>query len=153
MTTATQLAAERYPDTTLPSVLPLPSPPLTADDCVRYIRQLHVILNMNQTRLAEIMRIMSYHRATASTEEDTGGGGGGGTLDMPAATGSRALHTSVDRTTGEAVLFIDLLDALGVPTWFQVGGGGGGGDYHIDGGHADSIYTFEQLVDGGDANG
>jgi hypothetical protein len=31
--------------------------------------------------------------------------------------------------------------------------GGGGGDYNIDGGVADSIYTPEQFIDGGDANG
>lgn len=30
-------------------------------------------------------------------------------------------------------------------------GGGGGGDYNIDGGRADSIYTPEQSIDGGGA--
>jgi hypothetical protein len=29
--------------------------------------------------------------------------------------------------------------------------GGGGGPYHIDGGHANSIYTGDQLIDGGGA--
>lgn len=125
MTTATQLASERFPDTTLPSVLPLPSPPLTPEDCVRYLRQLHVILNMNQTRLAEIMRIVSYHRSTVSTDDDTGlgGEGTGGTSEMPAATGSGVQHAVVDRTTGQARFFIDTLDSSGDPYWYEVGSG------------------------------
>lgn len=125
MTTETQLAAERFPDTTLPSVLPLPQPPMTPEECVRYIRQLHVILNMNQTRLAEVMRIISYHRSTVSTDEDTGLGGEptGGLDEMPAATGSGVEHAFVDRTTGQARLFVDTLDSNGDPYWYEVGSG------------------------------
>lgn len=124
MTKEAQLAAERFPDTTLPSVLPLPSPPLTPEDCVRYIRQLHVILNMNQTRLAEIMRIISYHRSTVSTDDDTGDGEPtGGTADMPAATGSGVQHVTVDKVSGQARFFVDTLDESGNPYWFEIGSG------------------------------
>lgn len=123
MTTASQLAAERFPDTTLPSVLPLPSPPLTPEDCVRYLRQLHVILNMNQTRLAEIMRIMSYHRSTVSTDDDTGSGGEptGGTDAMPPASGSGVEHVVVDKVTGQARFFVDTFDSNGDPYWYEIG--------------------------------
>ena len=124
MTTEAQLAAERFPDTTLPSVLPLPSPPLTPEDCVRYLRQLHVILNMNQTRLAEIMRIISYHRSTVSTDDDTGDGEPtGGTADMPAATGSGVQHVTVDKTSGQARFFVDTFDDAGNPYWYEIGSG------------------------------
>ena len=144
----------RYPNISVPAVTPLPSPPANVDQVLHYLYRLHNVLAQNQTRLSEFARLIAYHRNTLSTEVDVGAGGtpSGGTDNMPPASGSLVQHVDIDRTTGEARLFVDIINELGEPEWFPVGGGGGG-DYHIDGGHADSIYTFEQLVDGGDANG
>jgi len=127
MTTASQLAAERYPDTAIPSVLSLPHPPVNADDCVRYIRQLHTILNQSQARLAEVLRILSYHRSTVSTDADTETGDGtqitGGTATMPAATESGVQHVDYNVTTEQARFFVDGADSAGDPKWYEVGVG------------------------------
>lgn len=113
---------ERYPDVSLPSVLPLPNPPMTADQTVLYVKQLHNVLAVNQTRLAEAIRVLSYHRSTVSTDADAGYGGvpTGGTDNMPPASGSRVIHVDEDETTGLTKLFIDLKNTLGVPEWFEL---------------------------------
>lgn len=115
---------ERYPDTTLPSVLPLPNPPRTPEQTVAYVRQLHSILAQNQARLAEIVRILGYHRSTASNASNDGGSGGeptGGTTNMPPASESLVQHVDFDPSTEQARFFFDGRDAAGDPAWYEIG--------------------------------
>jgi hypothetical protein len=133
MSTDDQLYQERYPDTTIPAAVPLRPPPRTADQAVGYLQQLHQFIQSNQARMSEILRILSYHRATVSTNADdpTDAGGSaatgsttpasGGTTTMPEAAGSGTMHASVNRDTKVVRLFVDTLDASGNPYWYEVG--------------------------------
>lgn len=125
MTTQLQLNTERYPDTTIPSVLPLPNPPMTPEQCVGYIRQLHSVIAQNQARMAEVIRILSYHRSIAAVEdaEDSGVGGGdssGGSADLPPATESKTTGWNLNIDTEQARVFFDFKDALGDPKWIPL---------------------------------
>lgn len=125
MTTQLQLNNERYPDTTIPSVLPLPNPPMTPEQCVGYIRQLHSVIAQNQARMAEVIRILSYHRSIAAVEdeEDSGVGGGdssGGAADLPPATESKTTGWNLNTDTEQARVFFDFKDALGDPKWIPL---------------------------------
>jgi hypothetical protein len=78
--------------------------------------------------------------------------GGTGLSDVPAngelLIGNGTGYTQATLTAGSNVTITN-----GAGTITIASSGGGGGDYNIDGGVADSVYTPEQSIDGGDANG
>lgn len=67
----------------------------------------------------------------------------------------RNLQRSVETLTGasimleegKAISYEKLLEILTA----AIGGGGGGVDLNIDGGHADSLYTADLIINGGTA--
>jgi hypothetical protein len=80
------------------------------------------------------------------------GNGGTGTSDTP-ANGELLIGNGTGYTVSTLTAGSNITITNGAGSIQIAASGGGGGDYNIDGGVADSIYTPEQLIDGGDANG
>jgi hypothetical protein len=80
------------------------------------------------------------------------GNGGTGTDEVP-ANGELLIGNGTDYTLSTLTAGSNITITNGSGTITIAASGGGGGDYNIDGGVADSVYTPQQLIDGGDANG
>ena len=150
----TQAAYERYPDTTIPSSVPLPAPPSTPEQAVQYLRTLHQWIAADRARLSEILRVLSYHRTTISVASDEYADGGTGTMipgpgapaQLPDAMGGGTISVTVDG--GEARIFVDT-PTVGTPAWVEVKPALDYSD--ISGNDADTDVTaaeLEELTDG-----
>lgn len=95
---------ERYPDVTLPSILPLPPPPQGPEGAVSYIQVLHRVLNDQQVKLATAIKILAYHRSLFGDESE-----------RPAAVGSGTLFVEMDT----ALAYYDN-PRLSTPAWGMV---------------------------------
>lgn len=59
---ADEKALERlFPDTSLPSILPLPSPPETMEQAIIYLRTLHDVLSQQQPRLVRALNVLKAY--------------------------------------------------------------------------------------------
>jgi hypothetical protein len=98
----------KYPAITIPSSLPLPTLPTSADQIIPHLRALHGVLSAMQASNARAFDVLNFFRIMMPPPGD-------GIADMPDASGSGALY--LDRDTGR--VFFDPA-TTGVPAWIEI---------------------------------
>jgi hypothetical protein len=121
------MSNERYPDAYVNMVMRLPTylkTNATLAEVVKYLRELHGMLSLNQVNVARAVDVLAYHRTVVATEMDVGGANAvaqGGAPQQPDATGSGAVQFVVDRDSDQVRAFVDILNENGLPRWYEIG--------------------------------
>ena len=79
-----------FPDITLPSILPLPPPPQTQEEAIRYLKTLHHVLSDQQAKLIRSLNILQMYSVFMQPTEE-----------LPLAIGSGRIN--IDPVSGQAV--------------------------------------------------
>lgn len=86
-----------FPDTSLPSILPLPKPPDDPEEAVIYLRKLHTILSDQQAKLVRALNVLKAYSISIDPDIQNLQAIGSGRLNIDPTTGFAYYDAPIDQ--------------------------------------------------------